>query len=1528
GYAGAESINITFFDETRQSMVIAADSTITEWPGVEDPGTVLAIEPDSLQDRALRLIKPQHYSSTMADLGKWELDDIEEYGAPSWICAPLRVGGRAIGLLQVLARQPDAFDQRRIRLWDEVAQQVSLVISTLQVSFDNQRLSRHQELLTRINAASGSSSSAAEVYRTIAETGLSLPGVESSALFLWYEEDNLLEAAHHAVSGDWFTPYEPGTRMTPAAWLVGDAPIRRWETTHIWLRDETLPDSSRTYLETIRCGRAALFMLIEEGNVLGVLSLKARDDGPFPEETINLAESIATASAAIVRNVRARTADRQAEREQTALLTLSRAATASASEEELLEVIVTSVRDLADARGGAIFFLDAETGAATVVANVDPERGMLVSASGLEHGQDYWTVELARRSFPASTIVQDLTDERLTETMRAELTSYGVQSIAWIPLSAGDRIIGLIAVYSDQPRRFTTAVTRSVATFAGQAALALEHTRQRLEDARLAEQRALLLQVSRAAGISLDLKQVLAGIAEASLNVARSESCGIELYLPETDELVLSGLARVNDWVIAEDMSDKTRPYGSWSIDYLVRTHGSVVISSIDDPRIQGTMREDMTRFNTQSIMAHALSSGGQFIGIYYLFARKPNAYAEGDRWLTGEIATHIVAAIQNARLLEQEQTTAQERERLLHISEAATRSLDLHDVLHEIAQATLGLAGAESCHVELIDHERSQFITAAYAATDEWAAVDDVQIGDRCRIGDWSIDMASITSREPTSIGSKDDPRVAGQMREDMIRFGTESILFIPIWLDDVCVGILNIYSRRPNAFSTAHLTIASTLGTHAANAIQNAQTHERERERRRHQEALLTVTSAATSSLDVNIAMHEVCKAICKVADAESAVVGVFHPEMNAFEIVADVTAADWDYADEPGRVYPLSGYPSYDRVLSSPSAFVVDRTTPEDDMRAYIDNSTVGLETYVLAPLYVNETCLGYVGLFDRRPGQFGRPVLELMDAASQLVGLALSNGLQWREEQRRAADRAAVVAVGRIAVSEGDVSTKLDRIATTCLALHRIDGVAIFQWEPIDHTLTRLVSQGTAAWLEHGHPCERYEVPGDHELRKCVESPEPSRFELADPDLHPQVRKALGECGAESLAIFPLRTEERIEGILVFYGLDPYPFDSETLSVGREIATQTALTMRASRLLETAHTYARQQSALLAANQAVMNVTQSSIAEVLETISRETMRLLDAECCEIERLLPEKDATKIIAEVSIDDWFTDDIVGKEMPLADWPITRRVLYSQQAVTLSPDSQDLTPDEWEVLFSEDTRSVIMAPMVLDGQSCGAICFYSRKPDAFTSEKLVLAREFGSLVALAIDRAETHMALAQRAMNDGLTGLLNHRALVEQIDHHIAVAARTEVPVSLLMIDMNNFKQVNDEHGHLAGDEVLRQTATFLRRTLRASDLVGRYGGDEFVAILPGTDVVQAISLRERLQESAKTLAVLLPNGSTVVPSFAIGYSSYPGQADDAESLIEVADRSMYEAKSHVRAQKAPVSIAPVGTDTLRVVS
>jgi transcriptional regulator with GAF, ATPase, and Fis domain len=439
------------------------------------------------------------------------------------------VAGTSVGLLQVLSRDPDAFDQRRLRLWDEVAQQVSLVISTLQISFDNKRLSRQQHLISLINHAGATASSREETYQQLAQIGLRLPGVESSTIFLWHDEDNLLEIAHEAVIDEALRRYRAGERIIPGSWIDDGIGLRRREPLHFYRANQNPSDAERLLLDRIGMGRASIFMLLDEGEVHGVLVLKSRDEDPFPEETVRLAETVAVAAAAVLRNARARDEERRTEREQQALLRLSRAATNCDTVDDLLTVVADTVRTLCEADCSEIY---------TFAFDNLTELGAVSNGPGCDNPckvgstwpTGHWSIEEQIQSSMHPIVILDLTDPRVSDQMRADLKRVGVQSLAFMPLPIGDGIRGFVAVFASEPRRFTSHLIRSTASVVNQAALAIDHMRTRIEEMRIGEQRALLLQVSQAAGSSLELETVLSEIAIATLGGAQAVSCFIELF--------------------------------------------------------------------------------------------------------------------------------------------------------------------------------------------------------------------------------------------------------------------------------------------------------------------------------------------------------------------------------------------------------------------------------------------------------------------------------------------------------------------------------------------------------------------------------------------------------------------------------------------------------------------------------------------------------------------------------------------------------------------------------------------------------------------------------------------------------------------------------------------------------------------------------------------------------------------------------------------------------------------------------------
>jgi two-component system cell cycle response regulator len=187
-------------------------------------------------------------------------------------------------------------------------------------------------------------------------------------------------------------------------------------------------------------------------------------------------------------------------------------------------------------------------------------------------------------------------------------------------------------------------------------------------------------------------------------------------------------------------------------------------------------------------------------------------------------------------------------------------------------------------------------------------------------------------------------------------------------------------------------------------------------------------------------------------------------------------------------------------------------------------------------------------------------------------------------------------------------------------------------------------------------------------------------------------------------------------------------------------------------------------------------------------------------------------------------------------------------------------------------------------------------------------------AVSLASHAVVALDNARLHRIVERQALVDGLTGLANRRQCEDALAAELARVERFGGPLSVVVADLDWFKDVNDRYGHPAGDTVLREFAVLLRESLRDVDLAGRWGGEEFFLILPGTDLAGAARVAERIRLALAGRIVLSVDGTPIPVTASFGVATTP-PATTASELFAAADAAMYEAK---RAGKNRVETTP----------
>lgn len=172
-------------------------------------------------------------------------------------------------------------------------------------------------------------------------------------------------------------------------------------------------------------------------------------------------------------------------------------------------------------------------------------------------------------------------------------------------------------------------------------------------------------------------------------------------------------------------------------------------------------------------------------------------------------------------------------------------------------------------------------------------------------------------------------------------------------------------------------------------------------------------------------------------------------------------------------------------------------------------------------------------------------------------------------------------------------------------------------------------------------------------------------------------------------------------------------------------------------------------------------------------------------------------------------------------------------------------------------------------------------------------------------LLQVVLTRTERGRRVRELVHRDALTGASNHATLMSELDHAMAFAQRHGEPLCFLMLDLDHFKRINDTYGHLIGDQVLQHVANVFRHSIRTSDLLGRYGGEEFGIILRRCPPANARMIAEKLRDALHNSPITLSDHETISPAVSIGIATFPGSGDTATDLTMAADRALYRAKS-----------------------
>jgi diguanylate cyclase (GGDEF)-like protein len=325
-------------------------------------------------------------------------------------------------------------------------------------------------------------------------------------------------------------------------------------------------------------------------------------------------------------------------------------------------------------------------------------------------------------------------------------------------------------------------------------------------------------------------------------------------------------------------------------------------------------------------------------------------------------------------------------------------------------------------------------------------------------------------------------------------------------------------------------------------------------------------------------------------------------------------------------------------------------------------------------------------------------------------------------------------------------------------------------------------------------------------------------------------------------------------------------------------------------------------ARGESALVESYRRLADVFHEVLAE--QSLDALLVRIADA----LADLVPHDtltiyeadEAQELLVPVLARDQYAEEIMRTKVGFAEgitgWAARNREAALVNQAHLDPRVRFVpgTPIDPEALIS--------VPLIARAQIKGVLNIYRVGEDgAFSDAEFELAKRFGDAAALALDNAQSRARLEHQARTDSLTGLFNHSVFYERLYHAVQEASRTRAPVSVLMLDIDDFKRVNDVHGHGVGDELLSQLADVLRSSVRPEDVVCRLGGEEFAVVMSGCGAAEASRAAERV--SSRLAEVDFPAVGKLTLSIGIAHS--PEHGMNPRELAACAEAAMMTAKA-----------------------